>query len=198
LGAPREIAVVTILDAAQKVFAEHGFSGASIAEVARVAGIPKANIHYYFSTKETLYQEVLRRTMQEWLGGCEAWLKPDMPATEALEGYIEAKLAFSRSNPQASRVFAHEILGGARYLQDYISSTLREAIRPFEATIAVWMDRQEIPRGDPLHFLFCLWAMTQWYADMQPQLTGLLGQKSLEEKDFSAAARTILSLVTRA
>ncbi|NIE79057.1 MULTISPECIES: TetR family transcriptional regulator C-terminal domain-containing protein [Asaia] len=195
LGAPREIAVVTILEAAEKIFSEHGFSGASIAAVAREAGIPKANIHYYFSTKETLYQEVLRRTVQEWLRECEIWLRPENKASTALRAYIGSKLAFSRANPHASRLFAHEIIGGARYLHDYLSTTLREAIAPFGETFGVWMERGEIPQVDPTHFLFCLWAMTQWYADMQPQVTALLGKETLEESDFNVAAETILALV---
>ncbi|NVN04340.1 TetR family transcriptional regulator C-terminal domain-containing protein [Asaia spathodeae] len=197
MGVPREIAVVTILEAARKIFSEHGFSGASIAAVAREAGIPKANIHYYFSTKEILYQEVLHRTVQEWLGDCETWLRPESSADTALRGYVMSKLAFSRINPHASRLFAHEILGGARHLGDYLSTTLRDAIHPFKETFETWMARGEIPKGDPTHFLFCLWAMTQWYADMQPQVTALLEKETLEESDFQIAAETILSLVLR-
>ncbi|GBQ92334.1 TetR/AcrR family transcriptional regulator [Asaia krungthepensis] len=197
MGAPREIAIVTILEAAQKIFSEHGFSGASIAAVAREAGIPKANIHYYFSTKEVLYQEVLRRTVQEWLGECETWLRPEQPAAHALRHYVRSKLAFSRANPHASRLFAHEVIGGARYLHDYLSTTLRPAVQPFSRTFEIWMERGEIPQGDPMHFLFCLWAMTQWYADMQPQVTALLGKECLAEQDFDDAAETIISLVLR-
>lgn len=195
MGAPRDIAVVTILEAAQKIFSEHGFSGASIAAVAREAGIPKANIHYYFSTKEVLYQEVLHRTVQEWLKDCETWLRPDLRASDALRGYIRAKLAFSRTHSHASRLFAHEIIGGAKHLHDYLATTLRDAVMPFTRTFVIWMERGEIPEVDPTHFLFCLWAMTQWYADMQPQVTALLGRNPLDESDFETAAKTILALV---
>ncbi|WP_025885752.1 TetR/AcrR family transcriptional regulator [Asaia prunellae] len=197
MGVPREIAVVTILEAAQRIFSEHGFSGASIAAVAREAGIPKANIHYYFSNKEILYQEVLRQTVQEWLNDCQTWLRTDSSASTALRGYVVSKLAFSRANPHASRLFAHEILGGARYLGNYLATTLREAIMPLHKTFEIWMDRGEIPKSEPGHFLFCLWAMTQWYADMQPQITAILGKEALEEEDFDAAAETILSLTLR-
>lgn len=195
MGAPRDIAVVTILEAAQKIFSEHGFSGASIAAVAREAGMPKANIHYYFSTKEVLYQEVLHRTVQVWLQDCETWLRPDLPAADALHGYIRAKLAFSRTHSHASRLFAHEIIGGAKHLQDYLATTLHDAVLPFTRAFVIWMERDEIPKVDPTHFLFCLWAMTQWYADMQPQVTALLSKEALGEDDFETAAETILSLV---
>src|SRR3954454_9525680 len=70
-GGPREQArariEATILSAAEAVFAEHGFSGASMSEIARRAGIPKPNLHYYCRTKEELYQRVLRRILDLWL-----------------------------------------------------------------------------------------------------------------------------------
>ena len=43
-----------ILEAAEKVFAEAGFGGATMQLIADMAGLPKANLHYYFATKEDL------------------------------------------------------------------------------------------------------------------------------------------------
>ena len=45
-----------ILAAAERVFAGAGFSGATMAQIAAEAGLPKANLHYYFGSKETLYR----------------------------------------------------------------------------------------------------------------------------------------------
>ena len=52
-----------ILAAAEAVFAEHGFSGAAMSEIARRAGIPKPNLHYYCKTKEELYRRVMDRIL---------------------------------------------------------------------------------------------------------------------------------------
>jgi TetR/AcrR family transcriptional regulator len=43
-----------ILTAAEAVFAEQGFGGATMAGIAARAGVPKSNVHYYFPTKERL------------------------------------------------------------------------------------------------------------------------------------------------
>src|SRR3979409_1983939 len=56
-----------ILDAAEQVFAEPGFSGATTAVIAAKARLPKANVHYYFGTKERLYRRVLKRILDAWL-----------------------------------------------------------------------------------------------------------------------------------
>ena len=48
-----------ILDAAEKVFAEAGFAGATTQLIADVANLPKANVHYYFKTKQDIYRQVV-------------------------------------------------------------------------------------------------------------------------------------------
>src|SRR5271156_6692360 len=56
-----------ILAAAESVFAEHGFGGATMAAIAARAGVPKANIHYYFPNKQRLYRAVVERGLTAWL-----------------------------------------------------------------------------------------------------------------------------------
>ena len=53
-----------ILKAAEKVFAEAGFGGATMQLIADMAGLPKANLHYYFPTKEALYRQVVQNIFQ--------------------------------------------------------------------------------------------------------------------------------------
>ena len=50
-----------ILQAAEKVFAEAGFGGATMQLIADMAGLPKANLHYYFTSKEELYRKVVQK-----------------------------------------------------------------------------------------------------------------------------------------
>ena len=56
-----------ILAATERVFAGAGFGGATMAAIAEAAGLPKANLHYYFGCKQELYQAVLARTLRDWL-----------------------------------------------------------------------------------------------------------------------------------
>lgn len=62
-GRPREGVDLRdqILDSAELHFAEHGFSGASLRDMAADAGVNQALIRYYFGSKEALFQEVFRR-----------------------------------------------------------------------------------------------------------------------------------------
>ena len=53
-----------ILDAAERIFGEHGFGGASMREIAQVAGVAQALLHYHFRNKEALYQAVFDQDLE--------------------------------------------------------------------------------------------------------------------------------------
>ena len=72
-----------LLEAAEIVFAEQGFAGATTAAIARRAGVPKANLHYYFPTKEGLYRAVIERVLTAWLAAASL-LRHERRSGEAL------------------------------------------------------------------------------------------------------------------
>jgi TetR/AcrR family transcriptional regulator len=74
-----------ILRAAEKVFHRHGLKGARTGMIAEEAGISRTMLHYYFSTKEALFQEVLNETMQAVL----ARIKQPIGVEESLEKVVE-------------------------------------------------------------------------------------------------------------
>ncbi|MBL4906386.1 MAG: TetR family transcriptional regulator C-terminal domain-containing protein [Sneathiella sp.] len=101
-----------ILKAAEKIFAENGFRGATTAAIAEEAGLPKANIHYYFGTKSKLYRTVVDDIVELWLSSFREITAEDDPAS-TLTDYIRAKMELSKNRPEASRVFANELIRGA-------------------------------------------------------------------------------------
>src|SRR5690242_19478572 len=89
---PKRLAIeARILKAAEEVFATAGFSGARTAAIARRAGVPKANLHYYFGTKVALYRRVLENILDVWLGMGES-IRPEADPAQALAAYIAAKV----------------------------------------------------------------------------------------------------------
>ena len=71
----------TILNAAETVFAEAGFGGATMQLIADMAGLPKANLHYYFPTKEQLYRSVVQNIFEIWLDAASSFDSAPDPAT---------------------------------------------------------------------------------------------------------------------
>jgi TetR/AcrR family transcriptional regulator len=193
-GPIRLATTAQILTAAEAVFAECGFAGASMAQLAAAAGLPKANLHYYFGTKENLYRAVLEAVLALWLEAT-ACLTAEAHPHAALSDYIAAKLAFSRTRPQASRVFANEVLHGAPHLRCYLGLELRRQVDAKAAVIEHWIARGLMRPVDPRHLFFAIWAMTQTYADFAPQVQAVLGVPTLRPGDHATALATVRMLV---
>ena len=62
-----------ILEAAKRVFEKHGFDGARMQQIADETGISKASLHYYFRSKEKLFDLIFEETMAEFLALVSTW-----------------------------------------------------------------------------------------------------------------------------
>ena len=84
-----------ILQAAEDEFARHGYKGTSMNTIAASAGLPKANLHYYFTNKLGLYIAVLSNILELWDSTFNTLTAEDDPAA-ALTRYIRTKKELSR------------------------------------------------------------------------------------------------------
>ena len=195
-GRIRESQRAHIIACAERVFADHGFAGATMSRIAEAASLPKANLHYYFGTKLLLYRAVLENILTLWLDDMDP-IVPDNDPAAALAAYIAAKMAHSRNRPHASKVFAAELLHGAPELRAYLGLDLRRKVAEKSAVIEAWIARGLIAPIDPKHLFFTLWAMTQTYADFDAQIAAVLGIDKLGAGDYATGAATITRLVLR-
>ena len=185
-----------ILQAAEKVFAEAGFGGATMQLIADVAGLPKANLHYYFATKEELYRRVVQTIFEIWLQAASAMDGTDDPA-EGIGAYIEAKMEISRRHPNGSKVWASEVMHGAPVIQDYLETTLREWTAGRVALINRWIAAGKMAPVNPEKLLYMLWATTQHYADFNHQIETLNGGKPLSDAQWREATEAVKSMILR-
>jgi TetR/AcrR family transcriptional regulator len=172
-----------ILKAAERVFAETGFSGATMAEIAERARLPKANLHYYFGTKEELYRAVLTDILKVWMSPIAA-IRPEGDPAAILAQYVRAKMEASRLRPFASRVFANEILHGAAQIEGLLAHELRRLVEEKAAVLDGWIAAGRMARLDSRQFFFMVWALTQHYADFAVQMRLVLGKRRLERMDW--------------
>lgn len=185
-----------ILDAAEKVFAEAGFGGATMQLIADMAGLPKANLHYYFATKEDLYRRVVQQIFEIWLDAASSF--DDAPGpVEGIGAYIDAKMDISRTHPHGSKVWASEVMHGAPVIQDYLETTLRDWTEGRIAVIQRWIEEGKMRPVNPRHLLYLLWATTQHYADFGHQIQTLNAGRALNEKQWQEAKASVKDLVLR-
>lgn len=185
-----------ILAAAEKVFAEAGFGGATMQLIADLAGLPKANLHYYFPTKEALYRQVVQNIFQIWLQAADVFDAASGPA-QGIGAYIDAKMEISRRHPAGSKVWASEVMHRAPVIQDYLETTLVDWTTGRMKLIQHWIDTGRMDPVDPRHLLYMLWATTQHYADFGHQIETLNGAKPLSDEQWQGAKTCIKRIILK-
>lgn len=195
-GRIRQAQESAILQAAEQVFARAGFAGATMNEIALAAGLPKATLHYYFGTKQALHRAVLANILQLWLEGTDA-IQAGAEPREALSRYIRHKMRLTAERPDASRVFANELLHGAPQIGDILRSELRLLVRRKARIVETWIAEGRMAPVDPVHLFFTLWAMTQTYADFEPQVSAVVGAP-MGPKQVARATTHVEGFVLRA
>ena len=192
----RQEAETLILSAAEKVFAEAGFGGATMQLIADVAGLPKANLHYYFPTKELLYRQVVQNIFQIWLQAADSFDNAEGPE-DGIGAYIDAKMEISRRHPDGSKVWANEVMHGAPVIQDYLETTLTDWTNGRITVIERWIAEGRMDPIDPRHLLYMLWATTQHYADFGHQIETLNQSAPLSDTQWEAAKTNIKAIILR-
>jgi TetR/AcrR family transcriptional regulator len=183
-----------LLRAAEQVFGEVGYHAATTAAIAERAGLPKSNLHYYFGTKTDLYLRLLENIVAMWWEATDA-IRPDEEPAPALDRLVRAKIDLSRRHPRASRIFAAEIVGGARHLLPYLRGPLRAMVDDKSKVIEQWIAAGKMARVEPRHLFFQIWALTQTYADFAEQIAAVLGKRRLSARDYHDAADSVVALV---
>ena len=182
-----------ILDAALEVFSLHGFRGATLDQIAEVAGLSKPNLLYYFPSKEAVHKVLLTGLLETWLDPLRA-MKPGGDPLHEIMGYVRRKLDLARDYPRESRLFAGEILQGAPRMRDAIEGDLRTLVTDKAQVLSRWMEEGRIARVDPVHLIFSIWALTQHYADFDVQVRAVLGPG---HDPYTEAAGFLETLFTR-
>ena len=183
-----------ILEAGERIFAQHGFRGATMQMIADQARLPKANLHYYFDSKEKLYRCVVEKIFEIWLQAASSFENSDEPK-EALKLYIYEKMQISRRHPYGSKVWANEVMQGAPIIQDFLETQLRSWTDGRIESIQAWIAAGKIRPVEPRWVMYMIWATTQHYADFGHQIETLNADAPLSEAQWQAASETVFEVI---
>ena len=98
-----------ILEAAEAEFLEKGYKGAATTAIAKRAGVTHAMLHYYFRTKENLFQRIFSQKIQMLSEIFEDIYGKELPFTKTIRLFIEEQFNFVAKNPQLPRFILNEI-----------------------------------------------------------------------------------------
>ena len=120
--------VQNILDMATQIFAETGFAGARVDEIARRANVNKAAIYYHIGSKEALYAQVLQDIFSDLSERIAQQIQNVQTPEEKLRTYIRQIGQTLQTRPQLAAIMMREIASGAQHLPDIIMQTLVQLI----------------------------------------------------------------------
>lgn len=98
-----------IFEAARTVFHRSGFDGARMQEIADEAGINKALLHYYFRSKDKLFEAVLHDAMNRIGPKFFQVLDSDLPIEEKIKEFVEKYSDTMMENPYLPGFIIHEM-----------------------------------------------------------------------------------------
>lgn len=98
-----------ILEAAKKVFILKGFDGARMQDIADEAGINKALLHYYFRSKEKLFDGIFQMAFQQFMPKVNEAMMQEMPFPDRIQLFATTYMQMLQDNPQIPIFVLHEI-----------------------------------------------------------------------------------------
>ena len=98
-----------ILDAAKEVFMKYGLYGARMQDIADTAKINKALLHYYFRSKEKLFDKVFEGALSKYFDVMEVFSNESLPIKKRLLLYVDSIIDFYAEYPQMSMFIIKEI-----------------------------------------------------------------------------------------
>jgi AcrR family transcriptional regulator len=176
-----------ILSAAEQVFAERGYAGATTREIAERAGIGKRMLFYYYPNKETVYRAVLERI----IAGLVAIYQDtrNEPGPIGLADAIEAITYFTAQNLPAMKVWLREIIDDGPHLPDLARRYIAPLYDQAGAGVARNMASGIFRPGDPEQVLVSVGGITLFYFLIAPMLRFVWDRDPLSSDAVSERAR---------
>lgn len=182
------------LSAAEHLFAERGFYGASIAAIAEELGLTKQALLHHFGSKEKLYGEVLQHLSDQTLERTREIADSDARPEEKFEAMILAQYRGQMEDEDAARLIMRELLDNERraetasnwYLKPYLDSLVDTALSCSALS--------QLDRTEAFALVYQLLGAAHYFAVSQPTLAMIVGKDALAEtrKRYEGMLRTLV------
>lgn len=178
----------TILEAAEQEFLNKGFAGARTTSIAEAAGVTHAMLHYYFRTKEQLFERILDEKMRLMSQSVlTAFGEPGLPLAERLRNGIERHFDFIVANPDLPRFIVNEVFSRPDHyeaMRTRIREIAEVLMRDIQQELDAAAARGETERIDVRMLMLDIISLNVFPFIAYPVIEPLLGDFSTDRERF--------------
>jgi len=178
-----------IMVAAWEVFAEKGYDGARMQEIADRAGANKAMIFYYFSSKDALFEVLIKETFEKMLNSLQSLVADlSLGPKEVLPKIVHTHLSNLAANPNLPKILIREINSGNPVAQKVMAETLSEVGTSSTSPLLTFLQRNieggKIRQVDPVQTIWSLVALNLFYFIATPVVQAMWPDEAAGTEDI--------------
>jgi TetR/AcrR family transcriptional regulator len=173
-----------IFDAAHEVFMQKGMDGAKMQEIADRAGLNKALLHYYYRTKEKLFEMVARSVINQAVPVVQKTIESDVPLLEKIANFIDFYVDLIRKNPFVPLFIVSEL---NKHPEQFFEKVMpKELPKPhvFIKQVEDAIERGEIRQIAPQHLIVNVVSMCVFPVLARPMMRMVVGMSPAEMNQF--------------
>jgi TetR/AcrR family transcriptional regulator len=188
-----------IIASAITIFARDGFRGARMHQIATAAGVNQALLHYYFSSKEKLYEEALFKVFSQIFTQLSRHFSDRTSPQTAFGNFIHMYMDILKHNPEFPKLLIFEILEGGKHIIAVTDRIFSETgVSPPELIIP--FIQKAVRKGlirpvDPMQTMISIIGMCVFYFIANPLMTHIWGKPDDENAFIDERKEAIIDLV---
>ena len=172
-----------ILEAAEKVFQVKGYSGARMREIADQAGINKGLLHYYFKSKDKLFEAIFTIAFRQMIKKLESIILKDTPLDVKINTMVDHYMGFMIKNPGLPNFVISELnKDPEKFISRHVGNNKKNVFKNFEASIKKEIDADNIKNIDARQLLMNITSMIIYPFLGRPMFQILFGHDHTEFK----------------
>jgi TetR/AcrR family transcriptional regulator len=180
---------------AESVFAKKGFAGARTQEIADLASVNKAMIHYYFDSKQKLYHALLDKILFDLIKLTQETARDDLTYPQQLEVFYKGFFDYVATHKNFSRITSMEVGSNDKYLPRLVETFFKPLFDRGVNFIKQGIANGDFKKINPRQFLVTIYAMTIAYFSDAEFVKMVLDDDPLSEKRLKERRELLLDMI---